>query len=106
MPRDAEQGPVVTTPRSRDRQILLRADDDGPAVRRHTDGDPVPVSSSGPRPPSAADSACRTLVEWASAQAGVLQCRRDIGLVEPADIGAGRHDLVDTVEDIVGEGNV
>ena len=29
-----------------------------------------------------------------------------IGLVERTDVGAGRHDLVDAVEHVVGEGDV
>jgi hypothetical protein len=37
-----------------------------------------------------------------AAQARVQQGRGQIGLVERADVGAGRDDLVDPVEDLVG----
>jgi hypothetical protein len=42
----------------------------------------------------------------AAAQARVLQGWGLVGLVEGADVGAGRDDLVDAVEDVVGEGDV
>jgi hypothetical protein len=36
----------------------------------------------------------------------VLDRRWHVGLVERADVGAGRDDLVDPVEDLVGQGDV
>ena len=51
---------------------------------------------------ASAQAAARA-VEGAAAQARVLQGRGLVGLVEGADVGAGRDDLVDAVEDVVGE---
>ena len=44
-----------------------------------------------------------TLTERAAAQFRLLDRRRDVRLVEGADVGAGRDDLIDPVEDIVGK---
>ena len=45
------------------------------------------------------------LAERATAQFRLLN-RRDVGLVEGADVGSGRDDLIDPVEDIVGKDDV
>jgi len=51
-------------------------------------------------------------VVWAAftggsaAQARILEGRWQVGLVERADVGAGRDDLVDPVEDLVGERDI
>jgi hypothetical protein len=45
-------------------------------------------------------------VEWASAQSGLLDRWWYVDLVEGADVGSGRHDLVDAVEDVVGQSDV
>ena len=42
----------------------------------------------------------------AAAQARVLQGGWLVGLVEGADVGAGRDDFVDPVEDVVGEDDI
>lgn len=46
------------------------------------------------------------VTERPAAQRGALDCRWLIGHVEGADIGSGRHDLVDLVEDLIVEGEV
>jgi hypothetical protein len=43
------------------------------------------------------------LAERATAQFRLLDCRRHVCLVEGADVGSGRDDLIDPVEDIVGK---
>jgi len=45
-------------------------------------------------------------VGGSAAQARVQQGRWQVRLVERADVGAGRNDLVDLVEDLVGECDV
>jgi hypothetical protein len=54
----------------------------------------TPVSSGGALP------------ERAAAQLHLLDFGRHIGLVEGADIGAGWHDLIDLVQDIIGKDDV
>src|SRR5688572_814403 len=44
--------------------------------------------------------------EGPAPEAGILDGGWLVGLVERADVGAGRHDLVDPVEHVVGEGHV
>src|ERR1700734_1926362 len=51
-------------------------------------------------------SGCGAFGREAAAQPRVRQGRGLVGLVEGADVGAGRDDLVDAVEDVVGEGDV
>ena len=46
------------------------------------------------------------LAERAAAQSDLLDRRRHVGLVEGPDVGAGRDDLIDPVEDIVGKDDV
>jgi hypothetical protein len=46
------------------------------------------------------------LAERAAAQLRPLDRRRHVCLVEGADVGSGRDDLIDPVEDIVGKDDV
>ena len=51
-------------------------------------------------------SGCGALVERAAAQFRLLNRRRHVRLVEGADVGPGRDDLIDPVQDLVGEDGI
>jgi len=48
----------------------------------------------------------RAFAQWATAQLRLVERWRHVRLVEGADVGSGRDDLIDAVEDIVGEYDV
>src|SRR5215211_6353498 len=58
------------------------------------------------RPPAWRCSGGGAVFGGSAAKAGELDGSGDVGLVERADVGAGRDDLVDAVEDVVAERDV
>jgi hypothetical protein len=48
----------------------------------------------------------RALIDGSAAEAGVLKCWWRIGHVESSNVGSGRNDCIDFVEDLVREGDV
>src|SRR4051795_10215274 len=84
------------------------------AAMSSTHAPPSPTPSSLPppepvrqdNPPAEDRSGGGAFFDGATAQARVLDRGRLVGHVECADVGAGRDDLVDAVEDVVGEADV
>ena len=84
----------------------------GAVEREREIGDWPSATASTPAPDArltAAVECCSgsgAFLDGSAAEARALEGRGQVGLIERADVGARRDDLVDPVEDLVGEGDV